>query len=264
MEENYKHAFVILAYKESPYLEECILSLKTQTIQSEILLSTSTPSTYLQRMTEKYELPIIHNIEGDGIASDWSFAYNTCRAKYVTLAHQDDLYLPTYTEDCLSVASKHPGNLITFTDYNELRDGRLRGSSLNLVIKKTILLSFYSFHESLRSPFLKRWLLAFGSPIPCPSVMYNKETIGDFEFSDQFSVNMDWEAWLRLSEMKGAFLFINKKLMTHRIYTESQTSVGLANNTRRIEDWALFARAWPKPIARILSRLYALSYRSNW
>ena len=32
------HTFVICAYKESPFLEECIVSLKKQNIQSHIIL----------------------------------------------------------------------------------------------------------------------------------------------------------------------------------------------------------------------------------
>lgn len=43
-----KHTFVICAYKESPYLEACIRSLKKQTVASAICLATSTPSDYLK------------------------------------------------------------------------------------------------------------------------------------------------------------------------------------------------------------------------
>ena len=41
------HTFAICAYKESPYLEECIKSLKNQTIKSNILIATSTPKELL-------------------------------------------------------------------------------------------------------------------------------------------------------------------------------------------------------------------------
>ena len=34
------HTFVICAYKESPFLEDCILSLKKQSIRSHIILVT--------------------------------------------------------------------------------------------------------------------------------------------------------------------------------------------------------------------------------
>ena len=46
------HTFVICAYKESPFLEDCILSLKKQSIRSHIILVTSTPNTLIQDMTD--------------------------------------------------------------------------------------------------------------------------------------------------------------------------------------------------------------------
>ena len=42
-----KHTFVICAYKESEFLEECILSLKKQTVRSNIFIATSTPNKYI-------------------------------------------------------------------------------------------------------------------------------------------------------------------------------------------------------------------------
>ena len=42
-----KHTFVICAYKESSYLEECIVSLEKQTVKSNILMVTSTPNAFI-------------------------------------------------------------------------------------------------------------------------------------------------------------------------------------------------------------------------
>ena len=52
------HTFVISAYQESPYLESCIKSLKAQTVPSEIICTTSTPSPYLMKLMEKYQIPL--------------------------------------------------------------------------------------------------------------------------------------------------------------------------------------------------------------
>ena len=53
-----KHTFVICAYKESAYLEECILSLKQQTVKSNIIMITSTPNDYIRTLAEKHEIPL--------------------------------------------------------------------------------------------------------------------------------------------------------------------------------------------------------------
>ena len=52
------HTFAICAYKESPYLEECILSLKNQTVKSNIIMATSTPNEWIQGLAKKYEIPM--------------------------------------------------------------------------------------------------------------------------------------------------------------------------------------------------------------
>ena len=36
------HVFVVLAYRESPYLEACIRSLENQTVRSRMIIATST------------------------------------------------------------------------------------------------------------------------------------------------------------------------------------------------------------------------------
>ena len=44
------HTFAICAYKESPFLEECIQSLLGQTIPSTIIIVTSTDNAYIQKI----------------------------------------------------------------------------------------------------------------------------------------------------------------------------------------------------------------------
>ena len=48
-----KHTFAICAYKESCFLEECVKSLKKQSIESEIFIVTSTPNEYINKILKK-------------------------------------------------------------------------------------------------------------------------------------------------------------------------------------------------------------------
>lgn len=59
------HTFAVCAYQESPYLEECIKSLKKQTIKSNILIATSTPNDYIKGIADKYTIPYYIN-KGEG------------------------------------------------------------------------------------------------------------------------------------------------------------------------------------------------------
>lgn len=259
-----KHSFIVLAYKNSPYLEDCIFSLKNQTVKSEIYLATSTPSDFLVRVSEKNDIRILINRNCKSIAEDWSYAYNQCRTEYLTLAHQDDIYMPKYTETCLTAAQKDRSgnNLIVFTGYNEIVDTQVRSPGLHLFIKKILLVPFL-FKHSIGSVFLKRLMLSFGNSISCPTVMYHKSKLGEFEFFKDFCCNIDWDAWLRLSVLKGNFIYVNDNLVLHRINDDSQTSLQIKKNVRHMEDRIIFERLWPRPIAAFLSRIYSLATKFN-
>ena len=101
-----QHTFVICAYQESEYLEECIRSLMRQTVKSEILMATSTPNPYIKKVSEKYAIPLYVNTGERGITQDWNFAYRQAKTPLVTIAHQDDVYAKNYTELVLEYLKK--------------------------------------------------------------------------------------------------------------------------------------------------------------
>ena len=48
------HSFAVCAYGDSPYLEACLRSLVRQSVPSERLLCTATPSAFLKDLAKKY------------------------------------------------------------------------------------------------------------------------------------------------------------------------------------------------------------------
>jgi glycosyltransferase involved in cell wall biosynthesis len=257
------HSFVVLAYKDSPYLDKCIESLKNQTIESNIYLSTSTPSEYIDNIAKKYDVKVFVTVSGQGLAHDYNFGLQHTKTKYLTLVHQDDKYMPEYTEKCLRSANKFEDTLICFSDYSELVGDKERSSTLLLNIKLLMFLFFMPFNNNIKFKFWKRGLLSFGCPISAPTVMYNLEKLAGFQFSKDFLCNVDWEAWSYMAKIEGRFVYINKKLLKKRIHLESATTNGLENNLRKMEDYKMFNHFWPKSLARFLMKFYVISYKSN-
>lgn len=258
------HTFVIPAYRESPYLERCIDSLKKQSAKSVLILATSTPSPLLEETARKHGIEYCVNPEqGGGIAADWSFALSCCRTRYCTLAHQDDVYLPRFAEKCVAALERNPPARMAFADYADcIGEDDIRPHRLYLWVKRLLLWPFY-LRRAWRSTFVKRHILRFGSPVCCPGVTYNLE-LGEIRFDRSFSVNPDWAMWLTLAAEKGtAFVFIPEFLLYHRISGGMETAAAIRDNRRANEDIRLFARLWPGWVVKILARLYALSYRSN-
>ena len=223
---KYQHTFVICAYGDSPFLEECILSLVNQELKSHVILYTSTPSDYIENLCLKYNIPY-HSKIGGGIGKDWNNALSFVKTKYATIAHQDDYYLPTYSLEIMEKASKVPDSLIIYSDYFEEKDGQKIAKTTNLKIK-TFMLKAINILSS--NKIWRRRILAFGNAICCPAVTYNLDKL---------------------------------KLMCHRIHQESETSKTISDNTRSREDLETFEIFWPRWIARLIMKLYVKSQKTN-
>lgn len=103
------HTFVICAYKESPYLEECIRSLKNQSVRTNLRMATSTDNGHIRALAEKYGIPLDINPGPGGITQDWNFAYSRAGTPLITLAHQDDVYCKDYAKEILARAARRSG-----------------------------------------------------------------------------------------------------------------------------------------------------------
>ncbi len=75
--------------------------------------------------------------------------------------------------------------------------------------------------------------------------------------------NIDWFAWEQLSNQIGAFSYISEPLMGHRVHEGSTTSEIIKDNQRTVEDYKMFCKFWPKVIAKILTKVYVNSEKSN-
>ena len=256
------HTFVVLAYKESEYLENCIKSVINQTVESNVVIMTSTPNKYIKDLAKKYNLEIIVNKGEKGMSNDFNFAYNCAKTELVTLAHQDDFYEKKYAETVLENYIKYKDSLILFTDYYEIRNNKKVESNRLLRIKRVLL---FPLKKSLgKYKFNKRIILRFGNAICCPAVTFCKKNIPYQDiFSTKYNCSMDWAAWERMSKLKGRFVFIKKKYVGHRIHVESTTSEILGNDKRNQEDYEIYCKFWPKWFSKIISRVYKTSENSN-
>ena len=258
------HTFVICAYKENPYLEKTIKSLENQTIKSKIILSTSTPNKYIEDMCKKHSIECFVNPNPHLAGDDWNYGYAMADTPLVTLAHQYDLYEPQFLEKTIEYINmqKKDNVIIAFTDYYELKQGKIEKSNLLLRIKR--IMNFpMSISVFQGSRFMRRRILAFGSPICCPAVTYNKKNAGKKIFDTTFKNSCDYKTFVDLAKLKGRFIYIKVPLMIHRIYAESATTRNLSENIRKKEDFEILCELWPSPLAKLINYFYAKSEKSN-
>ena len=257
------HTFVVCAYKESPYLKKCIRSLLKQSVKSSILIATSTPNAYIEKIAEEYNIPLYVNEAEPGIASDWNFAYSKADTELITIAHQDDIYDENYLSSILDAVNKVKNPILVHTAYYEIRNNERVYSNRLLKIKKLMLMPLIP-RFTWNSIFLRRRSLSLGCAICCPSVTYVRKRLPDEPFEVGCKADLDWQAWEKYSKLKGAFCYVSKPVMGHRVHEGSETSNVIGEGDGRTpEDYAMYRKFWPKFIADRLIKFYAKGQSSN-
>ncbi|MBP1546057.1 MAG: glycosyltransferase [Oscillospiraceae bacterium] len=257
---SYRHSFALCAYKESEFLEQCLLSLLGQTVASRIYISTSTPNEHIRRIADKYGIEVFVNTGIKGITGDWNFAVSKADTEYVTIAHQDDCYEAEYAEKVIAAMDRHKKPIIAFSEYYEIRNGKKELSNSLLKIKRIMNSPFKLFPGSR---FVRNRILSVGNPICCPAVTFCRKGCKDFAFDPDMKVACDWEAWVRLAQNNGDFVYISDPLMGHRIYEGSTTTEMITNGIRYEEELMIYKKYWPEAVARFLVKKYSAAYSSN-
>ena len=256
------HTFVVCAYGESPYLEECVRSVLKQSMKTRVIISTSTPNRHIEDVANKYNLLVFVNDGEKGIAGDWNFAVMCAKTDLVTLAHQDDVYSKYYSKYMLDYINDAKEPLIGFTDYYELRDGYTTKKNLLLNIKRCMLMPL-TIKKMWMNQWIRRRILSFGSAICCPSVTLVKSNLKLPVFKNNMKSNIDWQAWEEISRKEGSFVYVDRPLVKHRIHERSTTSELLEVDGRKQEDIFMFLKFWPDWIATVIQKIYSINEKSN-
>ena len=257
------HTFVVLAYKESAYLEDCIKSVLNQKYPSNVLIGTSTPNDHILGLARKYGLDIVVNENSKGIGYDYDFAASCGTTELVTIAHQDDFYDYTYSDRMVAAYQDSTNPLMIFPGYYAIKRGKRVYMDLNFVFKG-IMLYPLRFKPLRGMRFFKRLALRFGDPIMCPAVTYVRGRLPCPLFAcDDLICSVDWFAYERLSVETGEFVYLKDRLMGHRIHVGSTTSKTIGANIRTEEDVYILKKFWPTPIAKLVAKLYKASELAN-
>ena len=200
------HTFVVLAYKESEYLEECLKSVTNQSYKSNVVIATTTDNEFIRKLAKKYKLDVVVG-KHTNIGGDFDFAVNSGDTSLVTVAHQDDIYEHDYAKQVVEKYQKYQDSTIIFTDYYEIRGTQKIYTNINLKIKRILLIPLCLKCLS-KFKFIKRLVLRFGNSICCPAVTFVKDNCPKEIFSSDYKCNVDWFAWEKLSKLNGRYIYI--------------------------------------------------------
>lgn len=258
---NVSHAFVVCAYKESPYLEKCVESLINQTCQSKVVMCTSTPNEYINGIATKYQLPLYVRDGVSDIKDDWNFAYNIVEAEYVTIAHQDDVYSVYYAEKLykkLESLDNSDDVTMFLTDYYTLKNESNQRDINNKI--RRLLRSPLKSNTMASWKWVRKAILAFGNSICCPTATYNKKTLGESIFTSEYKFNIDWDTFLKLAKLDGRFVYVDEPLVSYRVHDGATSKEFIDNHLRIDEDTRMFNQFWPRWLSNLIMIFYKKAY----
>ena len=244
------HTFVILAYHESDDLEDCIKSILNQSVKSNIVIATSTPSDFITELASQYSLGVMVNKEKSNKGSDYNFALSTFNTKLLTIAHQDDLYDRNYTKEIIKCYKENLDSSIIFTDYYEIhKDIKVKCS--RTLLRKKMIVSPLKHHRLQNKYRYKIRSLKYGQAFCTSSVTFVKKNIKKDFFPNDFKYYNDWQGFINLAmEDDSRMVYLPKKLVGYRVY-EKEINIDMINEKEQILN-----QFWNEKIIAFLNRKY--------
>lgn len=250
------HSFVILAYNESDDLEECIKSIKNQSVKSNVLIVTSTKNDHIIDLASEYSLGVMVNDSESNKGNDYNFALESVNTELITLVHQDDLYDRNYAKEVINCYKENQDALIIFTDYYEIHFDKKIKRNATLLRKKiyNYLLKYKLFNNIT---FFKRMSLRFENAICTSGVTFVRKNINNSLFPTDLIYNNDWAGFEKLSFINKPFVFLPLKLIGYRMdYCKEKTFDYIK------EDIIMYKKFWPSKLVNYIYRnkLLKLNY----
>lgn len=249
-----KHTFVILAYQESDDLEDCIKSIINQSVPSNIVIATSTPSTFITDLASDYSLGVMVNKEKSNKGADYNFALSTFNTDLLTIAHQDDLYDRNYAREVIKCYEKNKDASIIFSNYYEIhKDVKVKHSKM-LFLKKMMIwpLRFHIFQDKKR---YKLRSLKYGQCFSTSAVTFIKKNVKKNFFPKDLKYYNDWQAFINLALLdKKKMVYLPKRLVGYRVEKKE------FNKQKQKEREKILKKLWPDKVIDFLFKKYHNNY----
>ena len=243
------HTFVILAYKESDDLEDCIKSVLKQSVKSNIVIATSTPNDFITDLAREYGIGIMINDKESNKGSDYNFALSTFNTKLITIVHQDDFYNRNYAKEVINCYEKNKDANLIFTDYYEIHKDVMVKHNWTLFKKRLMIWPLkYRFFQNKKH--YKKRCLSHGQCFCTSSVTFVRDKgIKNF-FPEDLKYYNDWQGFINFAKKNTRMVYLNKKLVGYRIYDKE------INMDMIIEKENILKQFWNKKIIDFLYKKY--------
>ena len=196
-----KVSVIVPTYNCGKYVEECLNSILSQTLQDFEILVVDDKSTddTVQRI-KKFDddrIKLFINKRNMGSAYSRNFAISQAQGEYIAFLDGDDCWLPKKLEEQIAFMESNK-YLFSYTNYEEINE---LGEKPHIRISGPKVISHKKF---LRNNYVR-----------CLTVMYKREVFPDLSIPNDIYKRNDYALWLKLSEKCNCYL-LNKTFSLYR------------------------------------------------
>lgn len=218
-----KISIITASYNYAQYIEETIKSVLNQTYSDwELIIVDDGSADNSVEIIKKYceknsRIKLFQHENGinKGLKETLLLGVEKSTGDWIAFLESDDSFKPNNLEKKVEIIEKFPEVKLVFNKINFLWDEQRRQNSekdfearqKRLAKKKFPRNMFYDF-------YLRNEVLTFSC------VMVDKQALKSVDFNTPVNDSLDWWLWIQLAK-KGDFYYINEKLVTWRLHSES-------------------------------------------
>jgi glycosyltransferase involved in cell wall biosynthesis len=213
----------IPAYNGARFLGETLQSLRGQSLADFTLVVLDDASTDgSAALAESLGVRVERNPERLGLAANWNRALALCTTEYLLIAHQDDVYEPSFLATLLETIDAHPRAIAAHCKASTIDEHGYATAHPASLYKDRFWPRDARVVE--REPAAELRILRQGNYVIAPSAMLRMELVrqrGPFDARYEFVT--DWEYWLRAVAAGDTLAGVNAPLLRFRRHEATAT-----------------------------------------
>lgn len=227
----------IPTYNGARFLPETIRSLRAQTLGDfSLLVIDDASSDGSAQIAGSTGVRVERNAQRLGLAANWNRALDLCQSEYLVIAHQDDVYEPTFLATMLALIDEHPRAIAAHCKAEAIDEhGRAIAHPAALYKDR-----FWPRGARVVERDDELAILRQGNYVIAPSAMLRMSLVRQRgPFDERFAFVTDWEYWLRALVAGDTLAGLAERLVRFRRHEETATRASERSMQRYEEELVL-------------------------
>jgi glycosyltransferase involved in cell wall biosynthesis len=187
---------VVPVYDGARFLRQTLASLRMQTLRNVPIICIDDRSTdESAAIAESVGVKLLRNEQHLGLAANWNRAAQIAETCYLVIAHQDDIYEPTFLSKLTELLDIYPNAFMAHAQAKYIDETGRNIKPLGAEFKHTFWPRRYHYERGGIEELL---MLVRGNYIICPATMFRREAMKRIgPFSSRWEFVTDWDYWIR-------------------------------------------------------------------